>query len=320
MRPSWRWTSSGRARIVQQVEQVVEVTGLDAAHELLMAAYGRMRLSGGEQRSTLRMVTRALGSVRFDQLDGHIGLEVDSEPMGAYLFGHLTAGRIWYRSGGEERFHKSGDAFLAAPPDRPYIAGAEDPRASMVVLSQAVVDEVADDARFVGFHPVSARAAAAWRSTCVLLQNEVLPVFGSNPLVVANATRLLVATTLATFPNSGMVDPTAADRRDARPRALRRAMTFIEDNADQEITAADIAHAARVSIRALQLAFRRHLDMTPMAYLRAVRLSCAHEDLKVGTDSVTAIAARWGYARPSVFAAHYRAAYGVPPSQTLRSR
>jgi AraC-like DNA-binding protein len=320
MRPSWRWTSSGRARIVQQVEQVVEATGLDAAHELLSAAYGNMRLSGGERRAMLRMATRSLGQVRFDQVDLRLGLEVDSEPTGSYVFGYLTAGRTWYRSDGEERRHARGDVFLTVLPDSPYTAGAEDPHASMVVLSRDVVEEVAGDVRFLGCRPLSPRAAAAWRSMCLLLQNEVPQVFGSNPLVVANAARLLVATTLATFPNSTFVHPTSSDRRDARPQALRRAMTFIEDNAASDITAADIARAARVSIRAMQLAFRRHLDMTPMAYLRSVRLSCAHRDLKAGNGSVTAIAARWGYARPSVFAAHYRAAYGVSPSQTLRSR
>jgi AraC-like DNA-binding protein len=305
---------------VQRVEQVVEATGLDAAHELLSAAYGRMRLNGGVRRARVRMATRSLGRVRFDEVDGHIGLAVESEPPGEYLFGHLAGGRISYLSDGEERRLVAGDAFLAVPPGSPYTATAEDPQASMVVLSQAVVDEVAEDARFLGCRPLSPRAAAAWRSTCVLLHNELLPVFGDSPLVVANATRLLVATTLATFPNSTLVDPTATDRRDARPQALRRAIAFIEDNAASDITAADIARAARVSIRAMQLAFRRYLDMTPMAYLRAVRLSCAHEDLNAGNGSVTAIAARWGYARSSVFAAHYRAAYGVPPSQTLRSR
>jgi AraC-like DNA-binding protein len=279
-----------------------------------------MRLSGGERRAMLRMATRSLGRVRFDQVGGRFGLEVDSEPPGAYLFGHLAAGRLCYTSDGEERRLGAGDVFLTVHPDSPYTATAENPLASMVVLSQTVVDEVAEDVRFTGCRPLSSRAAAAWRSTCVLLHDELLPVFGSNPLVVANATRLLVATTLATFPNTGLVDPTAADRRDARPQALRRAMTFIEDNAASEITAADIARAARVSIRAMQLAFRRHLDTTPMAYLRSVRLSCAHRDLKAANGSVTAIAARWGYARPSVFAAHYRAAYGVSPSQTLRSR
>jgi AraC-like DNA-binding protein len=37
-------------------------------------------------------------------------------------------------------------------------------------------------------------------------------------------------------------------------------------------------------------------------------------------DSVTAVAYRWGFPSPSRFAAYYRAAYGVPPGDTLRRR
>jgi AraC-like DNA-binding protein len=304
---------------VLRVEQVVEVTDLDAVYEVLRSAYTRMRVTGDNRRSSLRLASRTLGPVRFDQLDGRIGVEAACEPMDVYLFGHMSSGLSRYTTDGEDRYLTRGDAFLVVPPDCPVIAYTEDPQASMVVFGQAVVDEVAEDVRFHGYTPLSPSAAAAWRSTCTHLQNEIAPVFGDNPLVVASAVRLLVATTLATFPNSTLVAPTAAERRDAHPRTVRRAIAFIEANAAKDITAADIARAARVSIRAMQLAFRRHLDMTPMAYLRRVRLSCADTDLRAANGSVTEIAARWGYARPSVFAAHYRAAYGVAPSQTLWS-
>lgn len=66
----------------------------------------------------------------------------------------------------------------------------------------------------------------------------------------------------------------------------------------------------------------RHLDTTPMAYLRHARLVRAHQELSDASHAdditVTAVAARWGF-RPSRFAEYYRAAYGVLPSQTLRS-
>lgn len=301
------------------MEQVVEVQDLDAAHEVLSSAYTRLRFSSADLSQSLRLATRVFGQVRFDRLRGHIGFEAAGEPLGQYIFGHLTSGRVWYSSDGEDRFGAPGDTFLTVPPGRPFTTGAEGPEASMVVFSQEAVDEVADDVRFEGCRPLSPRAAAVWWSTCVHLQNEVLPAFEDNPLVLTNATRLLVATTLATFPNSTLVGWTTAERRDAHPRTVRRAIAFIEDNAAADITAADIARAARVSIRAMQLAFRRHLDTTPMAYLRRVRLSSADADLRAANGSVTTIAARWGYARPSVFAAHYRAVYGVSPSQTLRS-
>ncbi|MDT7786269.1 MAG: hypothetical protein QOF58_4688 [Pseudonocardiales bacterium] len=303
---------------MQLVEQLVEVTDLDAAHEVFNAAYTRIRIDGGRDRSRMRMTSRMLGRVRFDRIGGHIGLEATGEPLGNYVFGYLESGWIRHSSDGEDRLSRSGDVFLSAPPDRPFGAAIDDPEVSMVVLSQAVLDEVADEVSFAGCRPLSPEAAAAWRSTCVHLRDEVLPVFGNSPLVVANATRLLVATTLAVFPTNALHE-SVADRRDAHPLTVRRAVAYIENNAADDITAADIAQAARVSIRAIQLAFRRHMDMTPMAYLRRVRLSCADADLRAANGSVTDIAARWGYARPSVFAAHYRVAYGVSPSKTLRS-
>ena len=55
------------------------------------------------------------------------------------------------------------------------------------------------------------------------------------------------------------------------PASVRRAERFIEDNAENAIGLADIASAAGVSARSLQLAFRRFRDTTPMAHLRALR-------------------------------------------------
>jgi AraC-like DNA-binding protein len=103
---------------------------------------------------------------------------------------------------------------------------------------------------------------------------------------------------------------------------VQRAVSFIEANADIDITIADIARAAGVTARAVQLAFRRHLDITPAGYLRWVRLDRAHRQLQAADpdhDSVTAVAYRWGFSSPSRFATYYRQAYGVPPSRTLRN-
>jgi transcriptional regulator GlxA family with amidase domain len=68
--------------------------------------------------------------------------------------------------------------------------------------------------------------------------------------------------------------------------------------------------------------FRRHLESTPMAYLRRVRLDQAHHDLVTGdrwTTTVTAAAARWGFAHTGRFAVLYRETYGQSPHVTLRS-
>ena len=103
---------------------------------------------------------------------------------------------------------------------------------------------------------------------------------------------------------------------------LHRAIAFIDDNAHRDITNADIADAAHVTIRAVQHAFRRHLGTTPTAYLRRVRLEYAHRDLTAADpaeQTVTGIAYRWGFPSPSRFAVYYRDVYGILPGHTLRN-
>jgi AraC-like DNA-binding protein/anti-anti-sigma regulatory factor len=108
--------------------------------------------------------------------------------------------------------------------------------------------------------------------------------------------------------------------RDAPAETLRRAIAYIEQHAGDPIGAADIAAAACVTARTVQLAFRRHLGITPLGYLRQVRLERAHRELLAAQPApgiVTRIAADWRFTNLSRFSANYRAAYGVLPSQTL---
>jgi transcriptional regulator GlxA family with amidase domain len=94
----------------------------------------------------------------------------------------------------------------------------------------------------------------------------------------------------------------------------------ISDLSCNHSTVADIAAAAFVTMRAVQLAFRKHIGTTPTGYLRRVRLDHARRDLVSGDparETVTAVAYRWGFPSPSRFAAYYREAYGVLLSHTL---
>lgn len=106
------------------------------------------------------------------------------------------------------------------------------------------------------------------------------------------------------------------------PGALRRAQEVMSDRAAEPLTVDDVARATGVSVRGLQSAFRRHLDTTPMEFLRGVRLERAHAEL-VGADpsttTVAQVAHRWGFTHVGRFAAHHRARYGSSPSESLRA-
>ncbi|UST52437.1 AraC family transcriptional regulator (plasmid) [Comamonadaceae bacterium OTU4NAUVB1] len=104
------------------------------------------------------------------------------------------------------------------------------------------------------------------------------------------------------------------------PRHVRRAIDFMHANALQPLRLADIAQAAQTSARSLQMAFRHFRDMTPMEYLRRLRLDGARDELihcPPGA-SVAQIAYRWGFAHHGMFAKRYAKAFGESPSATLR--
>ncbi|CAM5251084.1 HTH araC/xylS-type domain-containing protein OS=Streptomyces aurantiogriseus OX=66870 GN=GCM10010251_52100 PE=4 SV=1 [Streptomyces aurantiogriseus] len=218
-----------------------------------------------------------------------------------------------------------------APPDLPYSGRICNARYNITMLETDLLAQVAAGApgrrpepvRLTGHRPHSPAAARHLRHSIGYLRDHVLsdPDIADQPLIASTAAQHLAAGVLAAFPNTALTDPTAADRNDAHPTTLRHALAYIEDHADEPITVADIAAAAHVTVRALQYAFRRHLDTTPLAHLRRVRLSHAHADLLAATPldgtRVTDIAARWGFFHPSRFAALYREAYGHPPHRTL---
>ncbi|WP_037604244.1 helix-turn-helix transcriptional regulator [Streptacidiphilus rugosus] len=102
---------------------------------------------------------------------------------------------------------------------------------------------------------------------------------------------------------------------------MRRATAFIDEHADRDIALVDIAAAAHVTPRRLQYAFRRHLDNTPLGYLRDVRLRRAQDELMDADPeltTVTQIAAHWDFLHPGRFATRYQAVHHCPPSSTLR--
>lgn len=164
-------------------------------------------------------------------------------------------------------------------------------------------------------------AAERWIGIETLLWRELGRAEPPAPLVHGQLIRLAVASLLENF----TVTFTTGEGDVHGPgshASLRRAVAFIDSHAADDIGLAHIAAAARLSTRGAQDAFRRHLNTTPLAYLRRVRLDHAHQELLASSPSATTvgrIAARWGFANPGRFAAEHRRVYGSEPAAVLRS-
>lgn len=59
------------------------------------------------------------------------------------------------------------------------------------------------------------------------------------------------------------------------PVRIKRAMDYLYANAQCPIMLADIAESASLTVRGLQVGFLRHQGMSPMAFLRKIRLERA---------------------------------------------
>jgi AraC-like DNA-binding protein len=310
---------------------LIETTDVEAACQVFATLYNIRRFAAPGDRPYMRIGQDQFGPVGLHRLTFSMECDVDGAPLDALWFGYLGAGEITYHYGRhipDSPVYGPGDVFLALEPDVPYHADLSAADLHFAAFGPSLLAQVADSPgrlarpiQFTAFQPATPEDTRLWLRIHGLVRDQLHDAPAVAPLVTGAAARLLAATALSVFPNDALTEPTAEDRHDAHPATLRRAVSFIDDNAHSDITPADIAAAAHVTIRALQLSFRRHLGCTPTTYLRRIRLEHAHRDLLAADpqrETVTAVAYRWGFASHSRFTAHYRHAYGVLPSDTLR--
>lgn len=308
---------------------------VDEAHAWLRGAYAdhHVSLSGRPTAFRFSHTVADCGVFKVGVARHSMTLHGTWDPLDdILLFSHLLEGRFTIRSPSDEVAAGPGDVF-SYDPDTQMVVDWNDIRMAQVRLQRSAVErfaaEMLGDDRgqapitFDLARPVSPAKAVHWKRMMQYVTNDVAknPAVHGSPLVMRHVQRLLVATALETFPNSTLAARHSSTAH-APPDAVRRAVAFIEENAAGDVDLTAVAEAAHVGPRALQRAFRRSMDTTPLAHLRTVRLDRAHEDLRAADPgdgtTVGSVALRWGFGHPGRFAADYRARFGRSPSDTLR--
>jgi AraC-like DNA-binding protein len=175
----------------------------------------------------------------------------------------------------------------------------------------------------LGWQPSQPGAVAVAKVMQFLLRNAgPNGLLESEALLFTQMRRMFIASIVEAY--SGVLHAVdAGSSNGVRPPAVRRAIAYLEDAAAEDVRIGDVATAARLSTRALQEAFRKYLDTTPMAYLKSIRLARAHADLRQasidGGATVADVAYRWGFGNLGRFAADYRREFGRSPSEVLRA-
>lgn len=111
--------------------------------------------------------------------------------------------------------------------------------------------------------------------------------------------------------------PTAAPA----PKDVRRVLELIHDTPEEALTLDDLVAVAGVPSRTLNEHFRSFAGVSPMAYLRGLRLQLARDLLLSGqVSTVTEAATATGHWHLGRFAKSYASKFGESPSATLSDR
>jgi AraC-like DNA-binding protein len=163
----------------------------------------------------------------------------------------------------------------------------------------------------------------SWRATALFAADNLAVPGGlfENPQVAATVERLLLRGLVVCHPHT-YSDRLADAAGPPPPWHVRDAVRVMQERPAHPFTVATLARSVGISARALQDGFRQHLGMSPMQYLRTVRLRAVRDELLAldAEDSTTVadVATRWGFTHLGRFAQYYRARYGEAPSRTLR--
>jgi AraC family ethanolamine operon transcriptional activator len=113
--------------------------------------------------------------------------------------------------------------------------------------------------------------------------------------------------------------PIAETGRGANPRRqlVDRAQAMTSTRLDHPPTVAELCSALGVSRRSLQYGFQEVWGVSPLSYLRVMRLNAARRGLKTAS-SVTEAATQLGFWHFGHFARDYHAMFGELPSATFR--
>ncbi len=105
---------------------------------------------------------------------------------------------------------------------------------------------------------------------------------------------------------------------DSHLSQLGRAMRWMRDNYSEKVRIEDLARLSGMSVTSFHRQFRAVAFMSPLQYLKQIRLQEARARLLAGAEDVAGVGHVVGYDSASQFSREYKRAFGFPPGQDAR--
>lgn len=110
--------------------------------------------------------------------------------------------------------------------------------------------------------------------------------------------------------------------RSSKNEGVKRVIEYLHHYAHQVPTITELCKVAKLSERNLQYAFKEYMGITPVRYLRLVRLNGVRRELLLSQpqkDRIVDIALHWGFVELGRFSGEYRQLFQELPSATLNN-
>ena len=289
-----------------------------------------LHVHGSKQQVNARMHHMAFGGVSLNRLKYGAEVEIEPGPLDDfYLIQMPLTGHALITSGNQHIGSDTDIASVLSPSDSTVMRWSADCDQLMVRIDRMLVDR-AIGALSGRLEPETVRFQLAFRwRECVPWRCLVqyLNECASHPLdatqyrlMVGHIEQLVVSTLVGTQPHD-MREAKVARCAAVLPRHVKRVQEFLHANATEPITADQMAIVAGVSLRSLYAGFKQYCGVSPMQYLRVLRLEGARNALlNEPACNIASIAMRWGFGHLGRFSIEYKQRFGESPSQTVRRR
>lgn len=143
------------------------------------------------------------------------------------------------------------------------------------------------------------------------------------PVVSVACAEQAVMMAVLSMLDASEVDSAMSNSFKRRQRIVAQARDHALARRHQLVTVPELCERLHVSRRTLQYCFEDVAGISPMQYLRIIRLNGARRELRErcsASRTVRDVAAEWGFWHFSQFSSDYRKLFGQSPSQSLRQR
>ena len=305
-------------------------TDLDQVRSMVgqVIANHHLKQTNGAERFDARMHYLNLGDISLSRLRYGASVQIERGALENCFLVQMPVNGCAVVESGSQRIESSQElASVLSPGDSAKMQWNGDSDQIMLRISRSLVERT-----LVGHlgHPLEQplrfelgfrwQECAPWRCLLSYLLDCAphYPQLAQHKLVMTQIEQLAASTLLMSHQHN-YSETVPARRSTILPRHVRRAQDYLQSHAHEPITVEQLAQAAGVSLRSLYTGFKDFLGVSPMHYLRDLRMEQVHAELISGeATNIAGVALRWGFTHMGRFSNDYKLRYGETPSQTLR--